>query len=62
LQAEDALVVAAIGNLNTQVTNLTAAVAAAQTVDPAIESAAQAVQAEVTKLNAAITPVAPTTT
>lgn len=59
LQAEDALVEAAVASLNTQVATLTAAVAAATQVDPAIEAAAQAVQAEVANLTAAITPPVP---
>ena len=59
LAAEDALVVAALANLNTEVANLTAALAAATAVDPAIETAAAAVTAEVAKLTAAVTPPAP---
>lgn len=56
LTQEDALVVAALVGLNQKVADLTAALAAAQNVDPQIEAAAQAVQVEVAKLQAAVNP------
>jgi peptidoglycan hydrolase CwlO-like protein len=59
LQAEDALVAQAFAALNTQIATLNTAVANAANPDPAIETAAQAVQAEVTKLQGMITPPAP---
>ena len=59
LQAEDAAVIDAVINLEQQVADLTAAIAAAGQVDPAIEAAADAVNAEVQKLKDALTPPAP---
>lgn len=50
LQNEDAAVIAQVGVLNTQISTLTAALAAAQNTDPAVEAAATAVMAEVAKL------------
>lgn len=60
LKAEDALVIEAVGNLNKQIADLTAALAAAGSTDPAVQAAADAITAEVTKLQMAITPPAAT--
>lgn len=56
LTQEDTLVIEALTGLNQKVADLTAALAAATNVDPQIEQAAQAVQAEVAKLQAAVIP------
>jgi hypothetical protein len=59
LQAEDVLVLAGLASLQAQVTTLNTTIANSPNVDPAIETAAQAVQAEVAKFQAALTPTAP---
>jgi len=59
LQAEDVLVLAGLASLQAQVTTLNTTIANSPNVDPAIETAAQAVQAEVAKFQAALTPAAP---
>ena len=59
LQAEDVLVLAGLASLQAQVTTLNTTIANSPNVDPAIETAAQAVQAEVAKFQAALAPAAP---
>jgi hypothetical protein len=59
LQAEDVLVLAGLASLQAQVATLNTTIANSPNVDPAIETAAQAVQAEVTKFQAALAPAAP---
>ena len=59
LQAEDVLVLAGLASLQAQVTALNTTIANSPNVDPAIETAAQAVQAEVAKFQAALAPAAP---
>ena len=61
LQAEDVLVLAGLASLQAQVTTLNTTIANSPNVDPAIETAAQAVQAEVAKFQAALAPAAPAT-
>ena len=56
LQAEDVLVLAGLASLQAQVATLNTTIANSPNVDPAIETAAQAVQAEVTKFQAALAP------
>ena len=56
LQAEDVLVLAGLASLQAQVTTLNTTIANSPNVDPAIETAAQAVQAEVAKFQAALAP------
>jgi len=59
LQAEDVLVLAGLASLQAQVATLNTTIANSPNVDPAIETAAQAVQAEVAKFQAALVPAAP---
>ena len=59
LQAEDVLVLAGLASLQAQVVTLNTTIANSPNVDPAIETAAQAVQAEVAKFQAALVPAAP---
>jgi hypothetical protein len=59
LQAEDVLVLAGLASLQAQVATLNTTIANSPNVDPAIETAAQAVQAEVAKFQAALAPAAP---
>jgi hypothetical protein len=61
LQAEDVLVLAGLASLQAQVATLNTTIANSPNVDPAIETAAQAVQAEVAKFQAALAPAAPAT-
>jgi len=61
LQAEDVLVLAGLASLQAQVVTLNTTIANSPNVDPAIETAAQAVQAEVAKFQAALAPAAPAT-
>jgi len=61
LQAEDVLVLAGLASLQAQVATLNTTIANSPNVDPAIETAAQAVQAEVVKFQAALAPAAPAT-
>ena len=56
LQAEDVLVLAGLASLQAQVATLNTTIANSPNVDPAIETAAQAVQAEVAKFQAALAP------
>jgi hypothetical protein len=59
LQAEDVLVLAGLASLQAQVATLNTTIANSPNVDPAIETAAQAVQAEVAKFQAALAPAPP---
>jgi len=61
LQAEDVFVLAGLASLQAQVATLNTTIANSPNVDPAIETAAQAVQAEVAKFQAALAPAAPAT-
>jgi len=61
LQAEDVLVLGGLASLQAQVATLNTTIANSPNVDPAIETAAQAVQAEVAKFQAALAPAAPAT-
>ena len=61
LQAEDVLVLGGLASLQAQVATLNTTIANSPNVDPAIETAAQAVQAEVAKFQTALAPAAPAT-
>jgi predicted nucleic acid-binding Zn-ribbon protein len=59
LQAEDQAVVAAVLSLTQKVADLQSAIDNAANVDPQIEAAATAINAEITKLHNAVTPATP---